>query len=70
MRPPQVPTHRDSATQQESILSEKLNPATTRQLVAAIRAAGEQTSHALGGTHAARERTLVSSRQVIRLSAN
>ena len=51
-------------------MSEKLNPATTRQLVAAIRAAGEQTSHAMGGTHAARERTLVSSRQVIRLSGN
>lgn len=55
---------------QERILSEKLDPATTSQLVAAIRAAGEQTSRAMGGTHAARERTLVSSRQVIRLSAN
>ena len=51
-------------------MSEQSDPASTRQLVAAIRAAGEQTSHAMGGTHAAREQALLSSRQVIRLSAN
>ena len=60
----------DSAKQQERNLSEQSDPASTRQLVAAIRAAGEQTSHAMGGTHAAREQALLSSRQVIRLSAN
>jgi translin len=31
---------------------------------------GEQTGNAMGNTHSAREQTLVSSRQVIRLSAN
>jgi translin len=51
-------------------MPEQSDPASTRQLVAAIRAAGEQTSHAMGGTHAAREQALLSSRQVIRLSAN
>ena len=51
-------------------MSEQSEPASTRQLVEAIRAAGEQTSHAMGNTHAAREQALLSSRQVIRLSAN
>lgn len=49
---------------------EKPDPATTEQLVSAIRAAGQRASEAMGSTHAAREQALRSSRQVIRLSAN
>jgi translin len=51
-------------------LTEQSKQVTTLQLVDAIRTAGEHTSQAMGGTHGAREQTLVSSRQVIRLSAN
>ena len=51
-------------------MSEQAKQASTRQLVEEVRAAGEQTRQAMGSTHSAREQALLSSRQVIRLSAN
>ena len=45
-------------------------PVSTDDLIAAVRAAGEEAVRALGGTHAAREEALSGSRQVVRLSAN
>jgi|TARA_Y100000310_G_scaffold303419_1_gene341742 translin len=51
-------------------LSEASNTADVRQLVEAVRAAGELASQKMSETHSAREAALGASRQIIRLSAN
>jgi translin len=51
-------------------LSEASNTADVRQLVEAVRAAGELARQRMSETHSARETALTTSRQIIRLSAN
>ncbi len=51
-------------------MSEESNTADVRQLVEAVRAAGELASQKMSETHSAREAALGASRQIIRLSAN
>ncbi|MDP6421274.1 MAG: haloacid dehalogenase [SAR202 cluster bacterium] len=51
-------------------MSEASNTADVRQLVEAVRAAGELASQKMSETHSAREAALGASRQIIRLSAN
>ncbi len=51
-------------------MSEASNTADVRQLVEAVRTAGELARQRMSETHSARETALTTSRQIIRLSAN
>ena len=51
-------------------MSDSTKRASSEELIAAIRTAGEDAEQLLRGTHEARERALTLSRQIIRFSAN